>query len=107
VRETLAPADLPNVDWRDEIYGADPDAVLDMVEGMADSVERLLVVGHNPTMFLLANRLGGDGPEEARRALSEKYPTGALALIDFDVDRWRDLAAGKGRLARFVRPRDL
>ena len=58
---------------------------------------------------------GGRGfrprPEPARarsRArLHAKYPTAALAVIDFEAPRWRDLAEGEGMLERFVAPRDL
>ena len=35
------------------------------------------------------------------------FPTGSIAEIAFDVDHWRDVAEGKGRLVRFVCPRDL
>ena len=46
--------------------------------------------------------------ERARRdVLEEKFPTAALAVLDFDIARWRDLAPGEGKLVDFVRPRDL
>jgi len=28
-------------------------------------------------------------------------------VIDFDLERWADVAAGAGRLEAFVRPKDL
>ena len=40
-------------------------------------------------------------------ALEEKFPTCALAILDFDTGRWRDVAQGAGRLVDFVRPKDL
>ena len=39
--------------------------------------------------------------------IEEKFPTSALAVLDFDVTRWRDIAPGEGALKDFVRPRDL
>ena len=46
--------------------------------------------------------------ERARHeALEEKFPTSALAILDFDVGRWRDVAQGAGKLVDFVRPKDL
>ncbi len=46
--------------------------------------------------------------ERARReVLEEKFPTGALAILDFDVKRWRDVAKASGKLIDFVRPKDL
>ena len=40
-------------------------------------------------------------------ALEEKFPTCALAILDFDVGRWRDITPGAGKLKDFVRPKDL
>jgi phosphohistidine phosphatase len=46
--------------------------------------------------------------ERARHeALEEKFPTCALAVLDFDVGRWRDVTQGAGKLAEFVRPKDI
>ena len=44
-----------------------------------------------------------------RGDVAEKFPTAAIAVLDFDVAQWGDIAReeGKARLRRFVRPRDL
>ena len=39
--------------------------------------------------------------------MEAKFPTAALAVIGFDVDHWREIAPGTGRLEAFVRPKDL
>ncbi len=40
--------------------------------------------------------------------MEEKFPTCALAVIDFDVERWRDVTPGRGDLDAFVQwPKDL
>jgi phosphohistidine phosphatase len=44
---------------------------------------------------------------EARERLHEKFPTGALAVIDFALDEWTKLHPRSGRLDRFVAPRQL
>ena len=44
---------------------------------------------------------------ERRGELDEKFPTAALAVLDFDVERWRDLKPGTGKLVDFIRPKDL
>ena len=46
--------------------------------------------------------------ERARHeALEEKFPTCALAILDFDIGRWRDVEKSAGKLVDFVRPKDL
>ena len=70
-----------------------------------------MVVGHNPGLEDLATKLAREPvrrKERARRdVLEEKFPTAALAVLDFDVDKWRDIRTGEGALVDFVRPKDL
>jgi phosphohistidine phosphatase len=87
------------------IYLAPVDVLLALVRAADDADARLLLVGHNPGMEQLALFLSGAGA--LRDQIAVKYPTGALAEIVFDVTHWRDIAPGEGRLARFVRPREL
>jgi len=70
-----------------------------------------MVVGHNPGLEDLANLLAREPvrrKERVRRdVLEEKFPTAALAVLNFDVEKWRDIRPDEGALADFVRPRDL
>lgn len=81
--------------------------ILDLVRSKADSATKIIIVGHNPSLERLALRLIGKGEDKLRKRIAEKYPTGALAVIDFDVQAWKDVEDGKGTLTVFVRPRDL
>lgn len=81
--------------------------ILDTVRAKADTAKTVLVVGHNPSIERLAQRLIGKGDAKLRKRLAEKYPTGALAAISFDAKEWKDIEDGKGTLASFIRPRDL
>jgi phosphohistidine phosphatase len=86
-------------------YLASVDTLLALVRAVDDSDARLLLVGHNPGMEQLALLLSGAG--SLRDEIAAKYPTAALAEIGFDAVHWRDIAPGKGMLARFIRPREL
>ncbi len=110
--ETLERAEIgygaPLAAQRDErIYLAAPATLLAIVRGMDQGADRLLMVGHNPGFETLSIALIGDDDSAFRDELEEKYPTGALAEIAFDVDDWRNVEPGAGRLIRFVRPRSL
>jgi phosphohistidine phosphatase len=89
----------------ENIYLAPVDILLALVRAADDADARLLVVGHNPGMEQLALLLSRAGA--LRDQVATKYPTAALAEIGFEVARWRDVAPGEGRLARFIRPREL
>lgn len=89
----------------DRIYLAEPGTLLEIVRATDDAAERLLLVGHNPGLEMLAIQL--DGGTGLRDEVAIKYPTGTLAEIELPIERWTDIAPGTGRIARFVRPRDL
>lgn len=67
----------------------------------------LLVVGHNPAIQDTAMDLIGDGDPELIAEVGAHFTTGGLAAIDFEVEAWDEPVAGAGRLALYLRPRDL
>ena len=67
----------------------------------------LMVIGHNPTIQRTATILTGSGDAEMHSRMLTKYPTAALAVIDFDKDAWADISEATGELKLFLRPRDL
>ncbi len=69
-----------------------------------DRVSTLLAVGHNPGFAELAIALAGAGEAEALAQLRSKFPTAALAVLDFDADHWALTERGAARLDRFVTP---
>jgi phosphohistidine phosphatase len=97
----------PRVEWRREIYEASPSDLLDVVRGVGDGVERLMVVGHNPGLHRLALSLTGSGETGLRQRLREKFPTAALAVLELDSDAWAVVEPGTAALVHYVRPKDL
>ena len=98
-------------DIRDTLYLAEPGKILSQLQALPLALESVLVVGHNPGIEQLASLLAREPvrrKERVRRdVLEEKFPTAALAVLDFDVTRWRDLKPGECVLIDFVRPKDL
>lgn len=100
--ETLAPA------WDKRIYLASAVTLMEVVQETPDSIETLIMCGHNPGMEDLVLMAVPDSRDDPLRDLvEEKYPTAAIATLEFPVDRWEDIAARTARFASFVRPRDL
>jgi len=94
-------------DWEQRLYLAPVDELIDAVQSTPDHAASLLLVGHNPGLEQLVLALVPDSGDLVRGTVAEKYPTASIAEIDFEVDHWADIVPGSGRLARFVRPRDL
>jgi phosphohistidine phosphatase len=95
------------VRFDERIYEAPVARLLAVLRGVEPETRRVLMIGHNPGFEELAKRLVGHGDRSAAERLSEKFPTAALAVIDFDAESWAAVAAGAGRLERFVTPKTL
>jgi phosphohistidine phosphatase len=108
-RETLAriaPAldPVPTVLFERGLYGASAAILLERLRALSDGAATVMLIAHSSGVedltLLLACR--GDGLDAVR----EKFPTGALATLEF-AGRWRDLGPRDARLVEFVTPRGL
>ena len=57
-----------------------------------------MVVGHNPGLEQLVTATTG---------AFERFPTAALAQVEFDIDHWPQVIDNQGTLTNLWRPRDL
>ena len=89
----------------DDLYAFEATAVLERLRRLPGDIDGAMVVGHNPAIADLAVALALDG--DHLEELAVKYPTGALAELQLDIDRWSDLLPRCGHLVSFVTPRDL
>jgi phosphohistidine phosphatase len=94
----------PEVRIESELYEASATGLLSRLQRVADSVPSVMLIGHNPSMERLALDLANGGPKLAD--LDDKFPTGALATLEFD-GTWSSLEPDSARLVGFVKPRDL
>lgn len=110
--ETFSPlgkklgGDVPVI-YRDELYHAMPDVLLDEIRKAPAKAGTLLVVAHNPGLVLLAMALAEDPDEDLALEVAHGVPTGGFIVFEFDVDRWQDVAEGGGRTIFFGKPRSL
>jgi len=100
-------AEAPTVRYDDKLYLADADDILKRIAKAPAAAETVMVVGHNPGLQELAVALFGGGEAIDFNRLKAKFPTGGLAIYEFDVDRWSNLRVKSGRLVGFTAPRDL
>ncbi|MEX0839837.1 MAG: histidine phosphatase family protein [Parvibaculum sp.] len=93
--------------YRDELYHAMPEVMLDEIRHAPDHTQTLLVIAHNPGLVLLAMALAEDPDEATALRIAHGVPTGGFIVFEFDIERWDDVVEGKGRSVFFGRPRDL
>ncbi len=96
----------PEIRFADGLYMAGPATMMTLLTELEGKPERVMMVGHNPGFQAFALMVCGGGGEEDLAALARKFPTAALAVIDFD-GQWKDIGAGRGRLRLFATPRAL
>jgi len=97
----------PRVVHDERIYANNPDVLLTLIKETEASVHSLLLVGHNPSFQIFADLMTASGHGDARQRLREKFPTAALAVIDFPIDAWDAMHRQAGRLDRLITPRSL
>ena len=101
----------PHVRFESALYLADWPVLLAKLRKAPAGASPLLLVGHNPGIEQLAIALAvqpRSAQERARlRRLSEKFPTAALAVFDFEIASWRTLKPGSGQLIDYARPKDV
>ncbi len=79
------------------MYGASRSQVLDIVRGVDDDVDRVLLAGHEPTSSSFTGSLVGSA--------EIRFPTAALACVEVQPASWRTLEFGRGELVWFVTPK--
>jgi phosphohistidine phosphatase len=89
-----------------DLYAADAGSLLLRLNGLPETVDSVLMIGHNPGMEELAIGLSGGGDDDALARLKTKYPTAGLASLSVD-GAWSELAWQGATLDDFVVPRDL
>ncbi len=89
------------------LYHAGPGDILTLLHGVSSKAGSVLVVGHNPALEDLALALVATGDPKALQRLESKFPTGALAILDFPAQSWKEVREGRGHLRAFVRPKDV
>lgn len=89
--------DAEAIDIRDSLYMDGVPALMALIQGLNDAWERVYLIGHNPDLTELVNRLTDEN--------IENVPTCGIASIEFDVDSWLHIMVGSGRLALFDYPK--
>lgn len=89
------------------LYESNEAAYLRMLRALPSTIDRALVIGHNPVMEDLTHLLVGSAEPGALERISEKFPTGTLVVLECAIARWSDLASHCANLRDTIRPRDL
>lgn len=80
-----------------EIYENDVKKLVDIIKNIDDSLQKVMIVGHNPSFTALANYLVNQTFED--------LPTCAVVGISFDVKRWAIITEKSGKVIFYEQPK--
>jgi phosphohistidine phosphatase len=82
----------------ESVYGASSAELMKLIRRLPGEKACVMIVGHNPGLEDLVARLTG---------ATERMPTAALACVEFQIDRWKDVEDGEGKLDWLLTPKQL
>lgn len=94
--------DIPS-EREEWLYNAAPHHILEQMKNIPDTVDSILIVGHNPTMHSLAHDLIKDTPGQAG-AISDSFPPGTLAIFQLGISSWQESPRGRATLEQIFFP---
>ncbi|MFA0960840.1 histidine phosphatase family protein [Roseivirga sp. BDSF3-8] len=86
------------IETNEELYLADPQAILDVIRAVPDSVNTLFIFGHNPGLTIFANELADTD--------IDNIPTTGVVRVRLAQKRWKDIDWRKGELVFFDFPKN-
>ena len=92
---------------RPDLYHASAGELLDVAREQPSEVESVVLVGHNPGMHMLAERLAHQGDPGSIDLIRWNFPTGAFAEFSFTSPTWSEVAPTDAVLERYLYPKGL
>ena len=89
--------------YRDELYAATPDTILDVIAQSPVNASHVAVVAHNPGLEDLVAGLCASAPARVNLIMA----TTATAHLTLEVAHWEQIRWGCGRLDFLLRPKIL
>ena len=85
------------VDFKYDLYDFSGESVVKIIKSCSDSVNNVMIFGHNHAFTSIANTYGS--------LYIDNVPTSGLVVLDIDIDHWQDLK--QAITAKTIFPRDI
>lgn len=86
-----------DVETDEDLYFSGVRSMLNVLETLDDDLQKVMIVGHNPSMTNFLNMLCSTSVVN--------MPTCAIAVIGFDIATWGDLCLAEGELLGYDYPK--
>lgn len=99
----------PEIETHDGLYLAAPSTIIKYCQNAPVAANTLMVIAHNPgmqdTVITLADATAAPKPTLA--SISAKFPTAALAVLEFQISSWTALRRQAGALIDYQTPKQI
>jgi phosphohistidine phosphatase len=89
------------------MYLASEVHLLGFLRTLPETVQRPLLVGHNPGLQQLVLSLSGNEEDDFQSRVSFKFPTAAFAIVELAAIEWTNVDPASGRITEFIVPSEL
>ena len=89
------------------LYHADPATMLSVLHTAPAEARTVLLIGHQPGVGGFARKLSNGAVRPSCARAFSHYPTGAAAVLDFEIDDWKLADWGGARFTAFVAPKEI
>jgi len=86
--------------FEENFYFGYIDEIIQLVRKTDNSINRLMIVGHNPTLEYLLEEL-------LIQRVAYSFPTAAIASINFDVEKWEAVSKNSGSIEWLIVPKQI
>lgn len=97
----------PPVIFEEMIYEATAEILFEVVRNTDSDVMTLMLIGHNPGMESLTAMLANSAEPEVAERFEKKFPTAAIAVLDFEDTPWAAIEEKQAWLFAFETPKHL
>jgi phosphohistidine phosphatase len=94
-----------SIQWEDSFYGGTSEDLIAALQRLPHSLERVMLVGHNPTMEETTAALLAGTSDEWNDEWSIRMPTAGLVCLDVGITDWATLEPGDATLRWFLIPK--
>ncbi|HYG19515.1 MAG TPA: histidine phosphatase family protein [Ohtaekwangia sp.] len=88
--------DMEKIFLHEELFDASTRTFFQFLSQLSDDYQSVMCVGHNPAISYVAEYL-------TRAEIGDIFPTG-LAVIQCNVQSWKELSQGTGELTDYIHP---
>jgi len=98
---------VANVEWNSEIYAAHTITLLQLLLSLNESINSVMLIGHNPAMEDLLEHLCSYAKVSEQQQKDGKiFTTANVAKLSINA-KWKDLVMGDMNLDRLLRPKEI